>query len=336
VWAADIEMDGDLDLVAGVRAGPAVVLRNNGDGSWKQLTPFTGVTGLRAFAWGDLDGDGDADAVLVGERGDLHVFENRQAGEFREMSPPRTSGAVIAIAVADIDGDGHIDLISLDTNGVVRRTSRTAGTWQSDPVAQWPTEIAASAVGAYRIFAADLDNNGTLDLIISGGGATRFWLFDDAGGPERAAPHADFVGRPFQGRQIDAEISAIIDVNGDGTLDFVGDGVRFVGKGTKGYHWQVIRPRAQPTAGDQRINSLGVGGEIEIRSGLLTQKQIIGSEPVHFGLGTRSGVDVARIFWPNGIMQADFDVRGDQSIVAEQRQSDSGQPHRRQTGRSVE
>jgi hypothetical protein len=40
---------------------------------------------------------------------------------------------------------------------------------------------------------------------------------------------------------------------------------------------------------------------------------------VHFGLGTRTGVEVTRIVWPNGIMQADFDRRADESIVAEQR-----------------
>ena len=80
VWAADIEMDGDLDLIVGVRGAAPVVLRNNGDGTWRQLQPFAGVVGLRAFAWGDVDGDGDPDAVLLGERGDLHVFENRQGG----------------------------------------------------------------------------------------------------------------------------------------------------------------------------------------------------------------------------------------------------------------
>jgi hypothetical protein len=108
-------------------------------------------------------------------------------------------------------------------------------------------------------------------------------------------------------------------VNNDGMLDLVSADAVLTGKGSKGYHWQVIRPRAQPTAGDQRINSFGVGGEIEIRSGLLTQKQIIGAGPVHFGLGTRTGIDVARIFWPNGIMQADFDTKADQQITAEQR-----------------
>jgi tetratricopeptide (TPR) repeat protein len=322
VWAADIEMDGDLDLIAGVRGAAPVVLRNNGDGTWKQMRPFAGVTGLRAFAWGDIDGDGDADAVLVGERGDLHVFENRQAGEFREITNSPNSpnlGTVVAVAVGDLNGDGRLDIVTLDATGAIKRTTSRDGQWQTQDLARWPDAIAADAVGAYRIFIEDMDNNGALDLVVSGAGRTRMWLFDDAGGPERAAPRTDFVGRPFQGRQIDAEIFAVVDLNGDGQLDLAGAGVRFLGKGTKGYHWQVMRPRAQPTAGDQRINSFGVGGEIEIRSGLLTQKQIITSRPVHFGLGTRTGIDVARIFWPNGIMQADFDRKADESVVAEQR-----------------
>ncbi|HXD74020.1 MAG TPA: CRTAC1 family protein, partial [Vicinamibacterales bacterium] len=307
VWAADIEMDGDVDLIAGVRSAAPVVLRNNGDGSWKQLKPFAGVTGVRAFAWGDVDGDGDPDAVLVGERGDVHVFENRQAGEFREMPAPPSSGAVLAVALGDVNADGRLDIVSLDTNGVLRRTAWGGGRWSSEPIGQWPSEIPADAVGAYRIFVEDMDNNGALDVIASGGGKTGVWL-------------ADSAGRPFQERPlIELDTLAVVDTNNDGTLDLVGDGVRFVGKGTKGYHWQVLRPRAQPIAGDQRINSFGVGGEIEIRSGRLTEKQIIGSRPVHFGLGTRTAIDVARIFWPNGIMQADFDRKADQELVAEQR-----------------
>jgi tetratricopeptide (TPR) repeat protein len=309
VWTADIEMDGDLDLIAGVRGAAPVVLRNNGDGTWKQVKPFAGVTGLRAFAWGDIDGDGDGDAVLVDDRGEVHIFENRQAGEFREITNSPNSphlGTVVAAAVGDINADGEPDVVTLAVDGAIRRTSMHNGQWSTGQIAKWPDAIAADAVGAYRIFIEDLDNNGALDLVVSGGGKTRVWLLGD-GGPERAA------------LQVDADIFAVADLNGDGLLDLDGRTVRFLGTGTKGYHWQVMRPRAQPTAGDQRINSFGVGGEIEIRSGLLTQKQIITSQPVHFGLGTRTGIDVARIVWPNGIMQADFDRKADEAVVAEQR-----------------
>ena len=38
--------------------------------------------------------------------------------------------------------------------------------------------------------------------------------------------------------------------------------------------------------------------------------------PVHFGLGTETRIDAARIVWPNGVMQAEFDLAADQDIVA--------------------
>ena len=92
-----------------------------------------------------------------------------------------------------------------------------------------------------------------------------------------------------------------------------------VNRGSKNYHWQIIRPRAKQAVGDQRINSFGVGGEIEIRSGLLVQMQPITGPQVHFGLGEQSGVDVARILWPNGSLRAEFALKADQEVVTEQR-----------------
>ena len=89
--------------------------------------------------------------------------------------------------------------------------------------------------------------------------------------------------------------------------------------GTREYHWQVIQPRAKQAVGDQRINSFGIGGEIEIRSGLLTQMQPITGPQIHFGLGEQTNVDVARILWPNGSMRAEFALKADQEIVTEQR-----------------
>ncbi|MEI9971013.1 MAG: ASPIC/UnbV domain-containing protein [Ignavibacteriota bacterium] len=77
--------------------------------------------------------------------------------------------------------------------------------------------------------------------------------------------------------------------------------------------------RAAKASGDQRINSFGIGGEIEVRAGLLTQKQSIGSQLVHFGLGHNSQVDVARITWPNGVVQGEFELKANREILATQR-----------------
>ncbi|MBV9125570.1 MAG: VCBS repeat-containing protein, partial [Planctomycetes bacterium] len=79
-WGADIEMDGDLDVVLAPRAGPALVLRNNRDGTFRAVSPFPGVEDLRAFAWADLDNDGAPDAILLDAGGRVHVFTNERSG----------------------------------------------------------------------------------------------------------------------------------------------------------------------------------------------------------------------------------------------------------------
>ncbi len=102
-------------------------------------------------------------------------------------------------------------------------------------------------------------------------------------------------------------------------LDAVGQPIKAVNHGAKNYHWQIIRTRAVTAVGDQRINSFGVGGEIQARSGLLLQAQPITGPEEHFGLGEWPETDVARVLWPNGVVNAEFSLHSDQEALAEQR-----------------
>ena len=92
-WAADIEADGDLDIVLGTSESAPVVLRNNGDGTFVDIRPFAGISGLRQFVWADLDGDGNPDAALIDGAGQLHVFVNARQGIFRERPLPPNPAA---------------------------------------------------------------------------------------------------------------------------------------------------------------------------------------------------------------------------------------------------
>jgi tetratricopeptide (TPR) repeat protein len=315
-WAVDIEADGDLDLVLAVSGREPLVLQNNGDGTFREARVFAGAAPLRDFAWADIDGDGDTDAALLGEQGQLRVFSNERGGQFRERAvPSQSADNVAAISAADVNRDGTLDLLLVKSDGAVERLSdKLEGSeWDGSELARWTNVPGRLEAGSVHLFACDLDNNGGLDLLASSEthGATRVWLSDAEGGFKPLAS------------PLDAGLDSVVDLNNDGRLDLIGRAggrpARFLNKGTKAYHWQVVRTRAQNATGDQRINSFGIGGEIEIRAGLLVQKQPITSPMLHFGLGQQTGTDVARIIWPNGVLQAEFELKGDQVALAEQR-----------------
>ncbi|MEK6282405.1 MAG: FG-GAP-like repeat-containing protein [Acidobacteriota bacterium] len=325
-WAADIDADGDLDIVLAAESVQPMVLRNNGDGSFAESHPFAAVSGLRGFVWADIDGDGDPDASLIDGQWKLHVFMNERSGQFKERIPPSNLTLIKAISVADFNHDSVLDLIMVQGDGmVVRLSDKSEGEeWEAAEIARL-NSAANNVDGHFRLRVLDADNNGANDLLLvesspapaagNGGnvGGALVWLSDEQGKlnalNNAVGPRAVF----------DAA-----DVNNDGGLDLLGltnegQPIQAINRGTKNYHWQVIRPRAAQASGDQRINSFGVGGEMEIRAGLLVQKQLVTGPIVHFGLGNQTGADVVRIVWPNGAVRAEFETKADQTILAEQR-----------------
>jgi Tfp pilus assembly protein PilF len=328
-WAVDIEADGDLDIVLGAKEGLPLVLRNNGDGTFTPIHPFAGVAGLRAFAWADFDGDGNPDAALVDGAGHLHVFHNERQAQFRELPLPANFPPVKALNVADVDADGILDLLAVQADGAIVRISdqREGRVLDVAEIARVPSgpNVPNYLAGEVRLRVADLDNNGAVDLFLTGASSDAshkafgalIWLADEK---------RKFVllERPFGSAQVQVLVSDAADLSGNGRLDLLGlsaDGqpLQAVNHGSKNYHWQVVRPHAKQAVGDQRINPFGVGGEIEIRSGMLVQKQPITGPQVHFGLGNQTSTDVVRVVWPNGTVRAEFGVAADTEVVTEQR-----------------
>ncbi|HET8781484.1 MAG TPA: FG-GAP-like repeat-containing protein [Pyrinomonadaceae bacterium] len=312
-WSADIEADGDLDVILALREGNPTVLRNNGDGTFLDIYPFEGLTWLAGFAWADIDQDGDPDAALLDSAGVLHVYSNERQGQFSKRALPANFPAASSITAADINWDGGFDLVVYQTNGTITRLSdKDHGTgWEQAEVAR----SGEGPRGPVRLRVADVDNNGGLDLFLltSTHIGSTVWLSDEQG--------QFFLHRDIQ---FGDSLFDLADVNGDGRLDALGfttanDAIQLLNSGSKNYHWQVVRPRAVEAVGDQRINPFGIGGEMEIRSGLLVQKQAITGPVIHFGLGEQNSVDVIRVVWPNGSVRADFDLKADQQIVTEQR-----------------
>ncbi len=318
-WAIDIEADGDLDVVLGAAAGVPQVLRNNGDGTFNVVHPFANVSGIRQFVWADLNGDGNPDAALIDGGGRLRIFLNERSGNFRESVLPEGFRDVRALTAGDIGGSNLVSLVILEADGRMRRIGfeQVHQLWEMKDLAHLP--VAPTSDQELRLHAGDLDNNGGVDLLLAPSAVSpgpigpMVWLQDEHGQFQPAKPPASL-----------GDVFDVADISNNGRLDLLGIGadgeaIRAANSGTKDYHWQTIRPKARVATGDQRVNSFGVGGEIEIRSGLLVQKQSITRPEVHFGLGEHKSSDVARIVWPNGSVRAEFNLKGDQQIVTEQR-----------------
>lgn len=117
VDAADVDHDGDLDLVAGGGGTLALFLNDGAAGFTQgdtQLASSGRATDIRAVALGDLDGDGSTDLV-VGQRSQPLVAwlgEPDGTGTFRPSDAvvPPVPLDVASLALVDADGDFDPDL----------------------------------------------------------------------------------------------------------------------------------------------------------------------------------------------------------------------------------
>ena len=114
---ADLDDDGDLDLVARTGMAPAVLIyKNNGKGSFGQsaLWEAAGGDGIRGIA--DFDSDGTPDLLLSNEDASLRIlYGNGLAGYgARETALGNFPEHALTALVADVDVSGKPDVILFD------------------------------------------------------------------------------------------------------------------------------------------------------------------------------------------------------------------------------
>ncbi len=309
LWVADFDLEGDLDLLVGTHSG-IFWMRNNGDQTFQLQHAFD--TAPHQLVWSDLDSDGDPDLAVLDLNGTLHLWRNERQGLFLPDTtlPPTTS---CSITTADLDHNGRLELILWRPNGTLQQLAYVPQTrsWHISSLPSRTPSLQESTCRQALLFTADLDNNGAQDLIASVPARTWIWLVN-ARGNLRPEPLS-----------LNAQAFDAADLNQDGRLDLVAlqpDGlpVRLINQSDAPYAWTQLHPQAV-VVGDQRINSFGIGGVIDIRAGTIYQKQLIQAPVVHFGLGLEERVPLARIVWPNGNVQAEFNLAANQTVQATQR-----------------
>jgi hypothetical protein len=213
VQVGDLNHDGLLDIVLGKgRHGPLHdrVLLNNGKGGFTASN--LGATPDRTYsaALADLDLDGHLDVVVSNDEPDRKLlYRNDGKGHFAEFGTfgsPQWSTRYVTLA--DLNGDRYPDIIAANRGpsvpSYVCLNDRTGHFPSCDPLA---TESATSIV------AADLDQDGAIDLFVphrDGGQSVILWN-DGKGHFTRSTK----VGPP----SVHARIGVAADFDGDGRVD---------------------------------------------------------------------------------------------------------------------
>ena len=183
---ADIDGDGDQDLVVGEQNGNLNYFENTGTATAPTYTartgianPFNGIVGDESTpTFADIDGDGDQDLVVGEFAGNLNYYENTgtaSAPTYTERTGTANPfngidvGAVSNPAFADFDADGDQDLVVGENNGNLNYYENT-GT-ASSPTYTVRTGTANPLNGidvgtASNPAFADFDGDGDQDLVV--------------------------------------------------------------------------------------------------------------------------------------------------------------------------
>ena len=355
----DYDLDGSLDLYLGnyidydpdyqyfyaaqrfpgplsYHGQPDVLYRNNGDGTFTDVTRQAGVYNSEGRAMGvvsgDVDDDGDWDIFVPNDGMENYLYRNNGDGTFTDIALQTGTGygqggnatSAMGAEFADIDLDGLMDIIVPDmAYGCVYKNSGQG--YFEEMSARMGL---AAACGQYTSWSGnffDFDHDGYGDLFLTNGhphrliGEEDLLLLNDRG--ERFINVSDRLGPDFQ-EEFVGRGSAAGDYDNDGDMDLLILNLN-------------ARPRLLQNDGGNSANWLminligtesnrdAIGATVRVTAGGATQTRLRVSSSgylsqsdhrLHFGIGEATQVSSVEIRWPSGKVQILDNVAANQIL----------------------
>ena len=370
----DADKDGDLDLYVSnyldfsyskhvrimlrgfpVYANPRYYLpipddlyRNNGDGTFTDVTESSGVGQHAGWGMGmvcaDYDNDGDTDVFLANDVAENFLFQNDGTGKFEEV-------ALMAGYAYDLHGDQHgsmgVDCGDYDNDGlldfyVTSYQDQLATLYRNlgDGMFEDVTMLTGAGAGTLPHVTwgnsfVDFDNDGDRDIFVACGHLQdKVELYDDTKdylarnillmntGDGKFIDISDKAGDGMEAK-LSSRGAGFDDLDNDGDIDVVILNSRREptilrnDSPSKG-HWLQVRLRAVKTNRD------GVGAHVKVIAGDLTLLDEVHSGRgyqshygirLHFGLGKRDRIDRIEVRWIGGGVDVFEDMAADQLLT---------------------
>ena len=310
-----------------------VLYRNNGNGTFTDVSREAGIAGHKGnglgIVSGDYDDDGLPDIFVANDTTPNFLFHNEGRGVFKDVALP--SGVAVAADgrpragmgtdFGDYDGDGDLDLFVTNHEMEAHTLFRNLGKGLFEDVT-FPSGIGPPTLPFVGFGAGflDIDNDTDLDLAIVNGhvmnsashfrpGATEaqrnLLLRNEGNGRFRDATRQ--AGPGFEIENVSRTLAAA-DIDNDGDLDLlvtnnagVADLLRNGGvAGSNSLIVKLVGTQSNRNAIGARVRATA-GGKTQVRE-VRAGSSYLGQHDlrVHFGLGRTTAIERLEIRWPNG------------------------------------
>ena len=329
--------------------------RNNGDGTFTDVTKTTGIYNTTGkglgVVWGDYDNDGAADLYVANDSTENLFYRNSGDGTFEEigfmvgvaLSEDGVAENGMGTAFGDWNNDGWLDLTVTnyaqqtntlyhnDADGFFTDTTTTTKTAQiTYPYLGWATAF------------IDYDNDGYQDLFVANG-----HLHENLAelGQEGTYGQRNLIFR----NNANGTFTEVSETLGPGmTLEDVSRGATFADYDLDGDIDIVVTnsntaPRLLRNDGGNRKNWLqirltgtkgstdAVGARVKVTTGKLTQTREVQSGDgylsqrdltLHFGIGDHEQADSIEVQWQSGTKQLIKSVTANQMLSLEENRNE--------------
>jgi enediyne biosynthesis protein E4 len=327
---------------------PSTLYRNNGDGTFTDVSAETGIASHPGRGMGvaiaDYDGDGFTDIFVANDDAPFQLFHNLGGKRFEEVALDAgvafpENGNVISGMGVDFRDVFNKGLPSLWVTAIEKETFplfvNTGKGQFEDRTAASGIAMATYEMSGWSNAIVDLDNDGWKDLLVVRSNVQDNISmysprhYEEPGAVFRNLGNGKFdnvsagTGADFQ-KPAAHRGMAIGDLDNDGRMDAVvsvlnGPARVFHNTTARGNHWLLLKLTGT------KSNRMGIGARVRVTAAdgsqqfnhATTSTGYAGSSDprVHFGLGASATAKEIEIVWPSGIRQVLRDVAADRVVA---------------------